>query len=124
MMFEKNFPASMIAPMVSAMFLLSASQAFAHAILVGSDPARDSAVSSPKVITLHFSEALEMKVSGFKLTDGDGKPVAIKAVASPDAKSLSGVPTKPLEPGLYRISWTSMGGDSHKLTGTLSFSVK
>jgi len=109
---------------VSAALLLGATQAQAHANLVSSDPAKNATVSAPKTITLHFSEALEMKVSGLKLTDVDGKAVAVKAVPAPDAKSLAVAPAAPLAPGLYTISWTSMGDDAHKMTGTVSFSVK
>ena len=104
--------------------LLGATQAYAHANLVSSVPAKDATVGAPKMITLHFSEALEMKVSGFKLTDLDGNPVAMKTVAAPDAKSLAATPANPLAPGLYTISWTSMGDDSHKMNGTVSFTVK
>ena len=109
---------------VSAMLMFGAGQAFAHANLVSSDPGKNATIAAPKVITLHFSEALEMKVSGFKLTDIDGKPVSLKAVSASDAKSLAAEPTSPLAPGLYTISWTSMGDDAHKMTGTLSFTVK
>jgi methionine-rich copper-binding protein CopC len=110
--------------MFSAAMLLSVTQAQAHANLVGSDPAKDATISAPKLISLHFSEALEMKVSGFKLTDVDGNPVAIKTIAAADKKSLAAAPAAPLAPGLYTISWTSMGDDSHKMNGTLSFTVK
>ncbi len=120
----KNFQTTVCLAAFSASLLLGAAQADAHANLVSSDPAKDAAVAAPKLITLHFSEALEMKVSGFKLTDLDGNPVVIKAVAAPDSKSLAATPAAPLAPGLYTISWTSMGDDSHKMTGTLSFSVK
>ncbi|HEX5279941.1 MAG TPA: copper homeostasis periplasmic binding protein CopC [Micropepsaceae bacterium] len=113
-----------ILPVASACIFLVAPQAFAHANLVSSDPAKDATTASPKQITLHFSEALEMKVSGLKLSDTDGKPVAIKPVAAPDAKSLAAVPAQPLAPGLYTITWTSMGDDAHKMSGTVSFSVK
>jgi copper resistance protein C len=123
-MLRKAFRQSVYLSAFSAAVLLSATQAYAHANLVGSNPAKDATVASPKVITLHFSEALEMKVSGLKLTDIDGKPVAIKSVAAPDAKSLAVAPATPLAPGLYTISWTSMGDDAHKMTGTVSFSVK
>lgn len=109
---------------ISGIVLLAAPHALAHARLVSSEPAKDAIVASPKLITLHFSEPLEMKVSSFRLTDTGGKPVAIRAVAAPDAKSLAAAPAKPLAPGVYRIAWTSMGDDSHKLTGTLTFSVK
>ena len=109
---------------LSASLMLGAVQAQAHANLVSSDPAKNAAIASPKMITLHFSEALEMKVSGFKLTDVDGKPVAIKMMPGPDAKSLAAAPASPLAPGLYTISWTSMGDDAHKMDGKLSFTVK
>jgi methionine-rich copper-binding protein CopC len=109
---------------VAGALLLSATAADAHANLVSSVPAKNATTASPGMITLHFSEALEMKVSGFKLTDTDGKPVAIKSAKAPDTKSLAAAPAAPLSPGLYTISWTSMGDDAHKLTGTLSFTVK
>lgn len=123
-MLSKDFLKPVIAVGIAGLIMLNAGTALAHANLVSSDPTKDATIASPKVITLHFSEALEMKVSGFKLTDIDGKPVAIKAVAAPDAKSLAATPTAPLAPGLYTISWTSMGDDAHKMNGTLSFSVK
>lgn len=113
-----------VVSVVAGLTLLGASGALAHANLVSSDPAKDATIAAPKQITLHFSEALEMKVSGLKLTDTDGKPVAIKAVAAPDAKSLAAVPVKPLTPGLYTITWTSMGDDAHKMSGTVSFNVQ
>jgi methionine-rich copper-binding protein CopC len=110
--------------LASACFLFAAPQAFAYANLVSSDPAKDATIASPKQITPRLSEALEMKVSGLKLTDSDGKPVAIKAVAVPDAKSLAAVPVNPLRPGLYTITWTSMSDAAHKMSGTVSFSVQ
>lgn len=120
----KFFLKSVIVSGIAGLTLLGANGAMAHANLVSSDPAKDATVAAPKIITLHFSESLEMKVSGFKLTDIDGHPVAIKAVTAPDAKSLAAIPNAPLAPGLYTISWTSMGDDAHKMNGTLSFSVK
>jgi methionine-rich copper-binding protein CopC len=109
---------------LAAAMALGTSQAYAHAKLVSSDPAKNASISSPSAITLHFSEALEMKVSSITLTDVDGKPVDLKAVDAPDKKSLSAVPTAPLAPGLYTVSWTSMGDDAHKMKGTFSFTVK
>jgi len=123
-MFSSSKLLRTILPVASACVLFAAPQAFAHANLVSSDPAKDATIVSPKQITLHFSEALEMKVSGLKLTDTDGKPVAIKSVQAPDAKSLAAVPVKALTPGLYTITWTSMGDDAHKMSGTVSFSVQ
>src|SRR5215469_12453918 len=110
-MFSSSKLLRTILPVASACFLFAAPQAFAHANLVSSDPAKDATIASPKQITLHFSEALEMKVSGLKLTDTD-------------AKSLAAAPVKALTPGLYTITWTSMGDDAHKMSGTVSFSVQ
>lgn len=98
--------------------------AFAHATLVSAEPAPDSEVTAPKVIQLHFSEAFEPKFSHFKLTDLDGAEVKIQPTEAKDAKTLAAMPTAPLEPGLYTVSWTTIGHDSHKRTGTFSFSVK
>src|SRR5487761_280143 len=88
---------------MSAAMMLVATQAEAHANLVSAAPAKDATVAAPDMIVLHFSEALEMKVSGVKLTDIDGKPVAIKPASAPDVKSLAAVPAAPLAPGLYTI---------------------
>lgn len=109
---------------LSAMLAFGATGAYAHANLVSSDPAKDATIAAPKTISLHFSEALEMKVSGLKLTDIDGKAVPVKMVKASDNKSLAAEPAAPLTPGLYTISWTSMGDDAHKMTGTVSFTVK
>jgi copper resistance protein C len=123
-MLSRNSLKPIVVSGVAGWTLLGASGALAHANLVSSDPAKDATIASPKQIMLHFSEALEMKVSGLKLTDIDGKPVAIKSVQAPDAKSLAAVPVRPLTPGLYTITWTSMGDDAHKMSGTVSFSVQ
>lgn len=109
---------------LSAALALGATQASAHANLVNSSPAKNATIASPSMITLHFSEALEMKVSALKLTDIDGKAVALKTMAAPDNKSLAAMPAAPLAPGLYTVNWTSMGDDAHEMKGTFSFTVK
>ena len=110
--------------MIGLTGILAASQAIAHANLVSAVPAKDSTVAAPATITLHFSEALEMKVSSFKLMSSDGKAVAMKAASAPDTKSLAANPAAPLAPGVYTVSWTSMGDDAHRVNGTYSFTVK
>ena len=97
--------------------LLTASGAFAHAQLVSADP-------SPNANEIGRASCRERKFSNFKLTDVDGTEVKISAVDMKDAKILAAKPASPLTPGLYTISWTAVGDDSHKLTGTFSFTVK
>ena len=110
---------------LSAALMFAATQANAHAQLVKSEPAKDASVGAPATILLHFDDPLEMKFSSFKLTDIDGKAIAIKAMAAPDPKSLGATPVAPLAPGLYTVSWTAASTeDGHKMTGTYSFTVK
>lgn len=107
-----------------ALFTFITTSAQAHATLVSAEPAPDSEVTAPRIIALHFSEAFEPKFSHFKLTDTDGVEVETQLATGKDAETLAAMPATPLEPGLYTVSWTTIGHDSHKRTGTFSFTVK
>ena len=110
---------------LSAILTFGATQAMAHAKLVTAVPAVKSSGAAPAAIVLHFDDDLEMKFSSFKVTDIDGKVVAIKASPAPDSKSLAATPVAPLAPGLYTVSWTAASTeDGHKMTGKYSFTVK
>lgn len=109
---------------LSAGLVLAATQAFAHATLVRAEPAVNASVGAPQAIVLHFNEALEAKVSSFKVTDIDGKEVMVMAAPAPDNKSLAAKPHSALTAGLYTVSWTAVGDDGHPMKGTYSFSVK
>jgi len=109
---------------LSASLLLGMGQAQAHAQLVRAVPAANGSVAAPATVTLHFNEALEAKVSSFKLTDVDGKAVAVMSASAPDTKSLAATPAAPLAPGLYTVSWTAVGDDGHPMKGAYSFTVK
>lgn len=109
---------------LSLTFMLAATQAFAHATLTKAEPAANASVTAPKAIVLHFNEALEAKLSNFKLTDVDGKDVMVMPMSAPDNKSLAATPHADLTPGLYTISWTAVGDDGHPMKGSYSFSVK
>jgi copper resistance protein C len=108
----------------TAVLAMMMAPAFAHAVLVSAEPAPDSEVTAPQVITLHFSEAFEPKFSGFTLTDTDGAKVAVNPVDSKDPKTMAASPAAPLAPGLYTISWKTLGDDTHTRNGTFSFTVK
>ena len=105
--------------------LLGIVEAQAHAALIKSEPAKNFSGAAPKSIVLHFDDELVPKVSTFKVTDVDGKPVAVTAVDTKDTKALAATPAKPLAPGLYTVSWIAASTeDGHKMTGTFSFTVK
>ena len=97
-----------------------ASPAFAHARLTSSDPKADSKVKSPNLIRLMFSEGLEPAFSGATLSDGAGKNIPVSAAVGTTTITLMPLA---LRPGAYTVSWHSVGHDTHRVTGSLHFTV-
>lgn len=109
----------------AASCLLAASQAVAHAKLEAETPAADSTVAAPKVIQLHFSEAVEASLSRLKLAAGGD--IAIAVVPMNDAEdptTLSIRPIAALKPGIYTVTWSVVADDGHRTRGTYSFTVR
>ncbi len=115
---------TIVALAMSASIVFGAGQALGHAQLMHADPGANATVAAPKSIVLHFNEALEARLSSFKLTNTDGEAIAVTPAASSDSKALAAAPSAPLAPGLYTISWTVAGSDGHPMKGTYSFTVK
>jgi methionine-rich copper-binding protein CopC len=105
-----------------ALMTLMAAPALAHARLLKSSPGAGAKVSSPKHITLRFSEALEPAFSGALLLDKDGRNVSGERVVI-DGTVITLTPEH-LVPGVYHVSWHSVGHDTHRLDGDFSFTVK
>ena len=116
---NKFLPALLATPLAVA---LLATPAFAHAHLQKSMPAANSKGKSPQHIVLHFSEALEPAFSGALLLDQDGRNVS-GAPVTIDGPLITLTPGK-LAPGVYHVSWHSVGHDTHRLDGDFSFTVK
>jgi methionine-rich copper-binding protein CopC len=116
---NKILPALVFALLASPALTLSAS---AHAHLQKSMPAANTKVKSPQHIVLHFSESLEPAFSGALLLDQDGRNVSGAPVMI-DGPLMTLTPGK-LAPGVYRVSWHSVGHDTHRLDGDFSFTVK
>lgn len=118
----KRFPT--LLPFGAALAVALASPAFAHAHLVSSTPAANAKVSSPRTITLTFSERLVPGFSTFELAmPAHGMAIPVETAVSRDGKQIVGTVASPLTKGAYRISWTAAGADGHKMTGTLNFQV-
>jgi methionine-rich copper-binding protein CopC len=100
--------------------LLLATPAFAHARLVSSDPAANAKVKPPGQIKLHFSESLEPAFSSASLIDAAGKTVPVSKSVGGDTITL--LPLT-LKPGAYKVTWRSVGQDTHRLTGSFGFTV-
>jgi copper resistance protein C len=104
-----------------------ASQAFAHAHLKSAVPAADGAVStSPVELDLTFSEGLNLKFSGVKVS-GPYKAVvttgAAKLKAGDDTTLIVPV-SGTLAPGAYIVEWHALSSDGHKTSGSYTFTVK
>jgi methionine-rich copper-binding protein CopC len=98
---------------------------FAHAKLDSTIPAANSTVSSPKVIQVHFNEAVETKMSSVKLAMSDGMSVPVMAMNdAKDPATLSIMPSTPLKAGIYTVTWSAVTDDGHKTQGTFSFTVQ
>lgn len=94
--------------------------AWAHAKLTSSDPAANASVKSPSLIRLVFSEDLEPAFSGATLSDAAGKKIPVPA--SVGGATITLMPLA-LKPGTYKVTWHSVGHDTHRITGDFSFKV-
>ena len=110
---------------VATTVLLLAAQANAHAKLESTTPVADATVSSPKNIEVHFSEAIETKLSSLKLTLSDGTAVPVMSMNdAKDPATLSIMPNAALKPGIYKVTWSVVSDDGHKTHGVFSFTVR
>ena len=105
--------------------LLAAAPSRAHTSLVKSNPAANATVkTSPKTITLTFSERVVPTFSTFELTmPAHDMKVPVKTAVSSDGKRIVGAVGSKLMKGSYKIAWTVAGADGHKMTGELSFRI-
>lgn len=103
------------------LLLVDAIPTAAHAELVSSDPADKAEVEAPfdGPIVLTFDEALATGSSA-ELKRSDDSTVASATV---DGDRLVFTLDAGLEPGEYRIQWTSVGADRDVERGTITFTV-
>jgi hypothetical protein len=98
-----------------------------HTKLLKSSPAaHDTLATSPKSISLWFSEKVELPMTTVKLS-GTGGSVALGAPTRDekvaDAPIVTTIAT-PLANGSYTVSYTVAGKDGHPTKGTIDFVVK
>lgn len=118
-----NILAAVMAVLVT---VAAAPAALAHTRLASSTPAANSVVSpAPGQLRLQFTDPLELPFSKVKLVDEHGAVVepAKLAIDPADPKAL--VAAMPgLRPGTYRVQWSTVTRDGHKVKGEFSFQVK
>jgi methionine-rich copper-binding protein CopC len=104
---------------------LGAGMAYAHPELQSTEPAAGKASAPPQQIRIMFNENILPQFSGVELKDHLGKVVATgKAATDPANKKLMIVPVpSTLAPGDYKVDWHAVSDDTHRVTGSYSFSV-
>jgi copper transport protein len=108
-----------------ALVLVQPASALAHSAFLGSLPEPGTRLrSSPREVSLTFTEALNRKLSTATLTAlSAGTHVA--ATSQVSGRRLLVRPTQPLARGAYRVQWHSVStDDGHALEGSFSFGVR
>ncbi len=102
------------------------SPAWSHARLSQSTPAADAVLAkAPKEVRVRFTEPLEGSFSGIRLTDAAGKELTPgKAVVDSGDSTAMRLSLPVLESGIYRVHWSVVTRDGHRVKGEYSFTVK
>jgi methionine-rich copper-binding protein CopC len=112
--------------LVGAAIALAAGSTQAHAKLESAEPRPASTLAvAPKTIRLQFDTALEPALSKIALHDAAGKAIALAPAAldKSDPKAMT-VPVPALGSGAYRVQWSTVTHDGHKVKGEFTFTVK
>lgn len=114
-----------IVAVAGAAALLTVSPALAHAKLVSSSPAANSAVAAPRTITLTFSENVVPAFSSFEVVmDGHDMKVPVTTAVGKDGKTITGALQDRVMPGAYKVVWRIAAADGHRMTGEVPFRVR
>jgi len=121
-MFARWFVAAIL--VASGIALFAPRVAWAHAVLVSSQPAVNSTVSGPVVsVLLKYNSRVDMEHSTLTLLapDGSVKKVVIESEPEPGVLSakLSG-----LVKGAYVLRWQVLATDGHITRGKVPFQVE
>ncbi len=108
---------------VVAILLMLAPVAWAHTSLSGSSPADgESMVGSPEALLLEFP--VPVRLVKVDLNTAAGADIDLGNYRVSGAARNFRIVLPPLPPASYRVQWVVMGGDSHKMSGSLGFTVE
>lgn len=98
----------------------------AHAILVRSEPAKDSIITTaPKQIDVWFNDKVGSEFKALAVIDSTGKRLDNKDVQQEtfDQSHLYAT-LQPLTPGTYTVRYRVVSVDTHIVSGKFQFTVK
>ena len=98
--------------------------AFAHAVLVSSQPAVNSTVSGPDIaVVLKYNSRVDMKHSTLTLLAPDGRVEKVAIESEPEPGLLAAKLTG-LVKGAYVLRWQVLATDGHITRGKVPFHVQ
>jgi len=122
-MFASSFVAAAIV-VICSIALIAPRVAFAHAVLVSSQPGVNSIVSGPEVaVLLKYNSRVDMQHSTLTLLDPDGKVEKVVIESEPEPGVLSAKLTG-LVKGAYVLRWQVLATDGHITRGKVPFQVQ
>jgi len=105
-------------------FTLFGGAVSAHAFLDTSVPPVGSTVQQPPAeVSIHFTEGVEPLFSTIVVQDAAGARVDNGAVHLEGDDTHLAVGLKPLPAGTYKVIWHATATDTHKTTGSFTFTV-
>lgn len=113
--------AVLVAAAALAFLLAGSAPAWAHAELIGSDPADGVLLPvAPATITLTFNEPVAVVDGGIRVLDAAGTPLPSTSQAIDNRVVIT---PQGLGTGTVIVSWRVISADSHPITGGLTFAV-
>jgi copper transport protein len=111
--------------LAAAFVAVDAAPAFAHAILVSTDPpAGASPARGPETVTLSFNETVEASLGAIRLFDQRGQRLDAGPPVHPNGVGHEVRATLPsLRSGSYVVTWRVISADAHPVRGAFTFRV-
>ena len=126
-----RFRIALTAPLLAVLAFAGGAQA--HTKLVSSSPAANATIGKTGRVVLTFNERVVANFTGATLimTSMPGmanhQPMLITgftSAMSADGKTLTLTMRRALTPGTYQLKWHAAGADTHRMEGTLTFTVR
>jgi len=116
---------SAVAVLALALVGTGAAPAFAHAVIQSSDPPQGAAFdTSPKTVTLRFSESVEASLGAVRVYDQRGHRIDTTRPVHPGGgSSVVQVSLPSLRNGSYVVTWRVTSADAHPVRGAFTFRV-
>lgn len=104
---------------------LIAGDAAAHARLVRSTPADGEVLeAAPAEVVLVFEGGVERRFARFVLQRAGGSARRLDGPPGGGVTTELAIPLGALDPGEYRLQWSVVSRDGHRIRGALRFSIR